>query len=111
MPFKDLEKRRKYRRKWYSKNKSSEKAHVKRRKLEIKKWFEDYKKNLKCSKCSEKHPSTIDFHHKKGEKKEKGVSYLVANGYSINYIKKELNKCMILCANCHRKVHYKNNKF
>ena len=44
MPFKDPEKRKKYRREWYLKNKNSEIKHVKKRKAEIRKWFQDYKK-------------------------------------------------------------------
>ena len=109
MPYKDPEKRRACRRKWYAENKKSEKSHVKRRKLEIKKWFQEYKSSLKCLKCGENHVSTIDFHHRVGNK-ENGISKMVADGYSIDRIQKELEKCDVLCANCHRKVHFENNK-
>ncbi len=108
MPFKDPEKRREYRREWYSKNKESEKAHVRRRKKEIKNWIVKYKDNLSCFECGESHRAIIDFHHKKG-KKEKGISKMIAEGYSIERIKKELKKCIALCSNCHRKLHYKQN--
>ena len=111
MPFKDPEYRRKYRREWYKKNKESEKKHVKRRKLEIKKWFKNYKKSLFCKKCSEKHPATLDFHHKSKNEKEREIGFMVNDGYSIKKIKQEIKKCEVLCANCHRKIHYKNNKF
>ena len=107
MPYKDPEKRRACRRRWYEKNKFSEKAHVFRRKKAIKKWFKNYKTNLKCSICEDSHPAIIDFHHKKGEKKENLVSFMVSNGFSIQKIKEEIKKCQVLCANCHRKVHYK----
>ena len=109
MPFKDPEKRKKYRREWYLKNKNSEIKHVKKGKAEIRKWFQDYKKSLKCIKCGESHTSTIDFHHVRG--KEENISKLVTYGNSIERIKKGLEKCMILCSNCHRKEHWKNNKF
>jgi hypothetical protein len=109
MPYKDSEKRKECRRKWYSENKESEKAHVRRRKLNIRKWFWKYKSTLKCAKCGEAHVATIDFHHKIGEK-ENGISKMVADGYSIEKIIEELRKCEVLCANCHRKVHFKNNK-
>ena len=108
MPYKDPKKRKAYRRKWYSKNKESEIAHIKRRKKEIKKWILEYKSKLICSKCKENHPATIDFHHK-GEK-EQSISKMVNDGYSIDRIKKEMEKCEVFCANCHRKVHWKNNK-
>jgi hypothetical protein len=109
MPYKDLEKRRACRRRWYSQNKSSEKAHVRKRKENIKKWFMEYKSKLQCSKCDEDHPATIDFHHSSGEK-EKRVSLMVADGYSISRILSELGKCIVLCANCHRKVHFRKDK-
>ena len=109
MPYKNIEKKNACRRKWYAENRESEKAHVKRRKLGIRKWFWDYKSGLKCSKCGECHVATIDFHHKIGEK-ENGVSKMVADGYSIERIHRELEKCEVLCSNCHRKVHSEKSK-
>lgn len=111
MPYKDLEKRRAKRREWYSKNKFSEKKHVFRRRKEIKNWFEAYKKTLKCSQCGENHPAAIDFHHKDKKQKEFGITFLVHDGYSIENIQQELKKCEVLCANCHRKLHYKTAIF
>ncbi len=109
MPYKNVVKRLEFRRRWYAKNKKSEIAHVKRRKLEIHKWFLKYKSNLRCLKCGEDHVATIDFHHKIGEK-EHNISKMVAEGYSIKRIKGEIEKCDVLCANCHRKIHFKNKK-
>ena len=108
MPYKDPEKRKECRRRWYANNPESEKRHVKKRKNKIKKWFEDYKLRLCCSKCSENHPATLDFHHKFRKNKEMDVAKMVYEGYSIERIKKELKKCIVLCANCHRKEHYKS---
>ena len=79
---------------------------IKSRKKRIKIWFENYKSKLSCSKCGENHPATIDFHHK--GKKENQVAQMVHWGYSIDNILKEINKCEVLCANCHRKEHWKN---
>lgn len=109
MPFKDIEKRKEYRRKWYANNKESEKAYIKKRKLKLKKWFQKYKEKLSCSNCGENHPSTIEFHHRFNDK-EKNVSLMVNDGYSVSKIMKEVRKCDILCANCHRKVHYNPQK-
>lgn len=108
MPFKDPEKKREYRRKWYKENKISERNHVRRRKKEIKKWFHEFKSKLCCSKCGENHPAIIDFHHT--GKKENQVAQMVHWGYSIDKIKKELEKCQVLCANCHRKLHWRESK-
>ena len=108
MPYKDPQKRRECRRRWYANNKDSEKKHVKKRKTGIKKWFEDYKLKLKCSKCSEDHPAVLEFHHNL-KNKEFNISEMISNGYSIDRIKKEIEKCIVLCSNCHKKEHYKNN--
>ncbi len=107
MPYKNKEKRKEYRRKWYDLHKTSEKKYVRIRKRRIREWIRDYKKSLKCSICFENHPATIDFHHKYNKKFE--IGYMVANGYSISRIKEELEKCQVLCSNCHRKLHYKND--
>lgn len=109
MPYKNPEKKREYRRRWYANNKSSEIGYVRRRKKLIRDWFNSYKESLKCSECKENHPAILDFHHT-SSKKEFGISKMVGEGYSIDRIKKELEKCDVLCANCHRKVHFKNNK-
>ena len=109
MPIKDPVKRRAYRRRWYAKNKESEKEHVKRRKLEIRNWFRKYKLTLSCSKCSENHPATLEFHHKDPKDKKRDVTMFAHHGWSIRKIKEEISKCRVLCANCHRKEH--NNNF
>lgn len=110
MPFKDPIYRRKYRRRWYAKHKESEKAHVLRRKLLIKQWLKDYKKNLSCSKCDEDHPATLEFHHIKRHEKEKSIGNMTGDGFSIKKILEEIKKCEVLCANCHKKLHYKEKK-
>lgn len=58
-----------------------------------------------CQKCKGVFPlSVYDFHHV--GKKDADPSYLIANG-SIDAIAKEINNCVLLCANCHRIEHEK----
>ena len=54
-----------------------------------------------CVECGEKDPRVLDFHHLYG--KEKAISQLVAEGYSIPSIQAEIDKCDVPCSNCHRK--------
>ena len=70
-----------------------------------KEWFRELKSTLKCSMCSEDHPATLDFHHKDANSKDKDVSFLAARSYSKQRVLEEISKCIILCANCHRKLH------
>lgn len=60
-----------------------------------------------CSKCGGKfHRSVYDFHHKH-DKLDSPANMLINK--STKQIAKELSKCVLLCANCHRMEH--NNEF
>ena len=69
-------------------------------------WYVDYKSTLKCSNCPENHPACLEFHHLDPKTKEISVSVLTGRTYSIEKIKREMRKCIVLCSNCHRKYHY-----
>lgn len=71
-----------------------------------KKWFSSYKENLVCSKCGEDHPACLEFHHIDGNTKENDISTLVVQGYSLEKIEDEIKKCVVLCSNCHKKLHF-----
>jgi len=62
-------------------------------------------KTQKCQQCGESHRACLVFHHRDPKVKELEVSNCI--NYSIRKIKEEAAKCDILCANCHRKLHYK----
>jgi len=51
----------------------------------------------------------LEFHHLDSNVKDFGIS---DRGYTRSWekIKKELDKCLFLCANCHREIHHKGNK-
>lgn len=101
------EKIREYRRKWYLKNQKAAKKAVRKRKQEIRKWFDEYKSELQCVRCCEAHPACLEFHHRDPKKKEIVVSKALDWGWSIERILKEIAKCDVLCANCHRKQHWR----
>jgi hypothetical protein len=69
-----------------------------------KKWYENLKKTLKCERCGENHPKTLDFHHRNPSEKFECVSLMIRM-YSLDKIKAEIDKCEVLCSNCHRKLH------
>ena len=78
---------------------------VNKRKNNARLFVWEYKKNFSC-KCGEDHPSCLDFHHKYGDK-EKNISKLAKDGYALKTIQAEIDKCEIVCSNCHRKIHCK----
>lgn len=66
----------------------------------------DFKKQLNCKMCGEKDYRVLDFHHIDSKNKNFNISCAVTQGVNWKRILQEINQCMVLCANCHRKVHY-----
>ena len=64
------------------------------------------KRRSTCVACGESNPTCIEFHHKNGEDKDFAIGEAIANGYSKDQILREISKCIPLCVNCHRKLHY-----
>jgi hypothetical protein len=63
----------------------------------------DYKGGS-CESCGySKCIASFDFHHRDSSKKEFSVSR--RRGFS-DEVKAELDKCDLLCANCHREIHF-----
>ena len=62
-----------------------------------------YKRFCGCKICGEKEPIALDLHHLDPSVKEDNPSSMI--GGSIERLKAEVRKCVVLCANCHRKVH------
>ena len=77
---------------------------VKRRRKKIREMAINYKGG-RCVVCGyDKCKQVFEFHHIKGEK-EFGIS---TKGYTRSWkrIRAELDKCVLVCANCHREIHY-----
>jgi len=65
----------------------------------------DYKGG-KCAVCGYNNcNSALEFHHKSPEDKEMNLSSHKMARRSWDIVKKELDKCIMLCANCHREIH------
>lgn len=82
---------------------SSESVENRRRKLkhELVKY-----KGGKCEICGyDKCEAALEFHHLNPEEKEFQLSS--GNTCSLEKMKKEADKCILVCANCHREIHDK----
>lgn len=107
MPQRTIEDKRATWRRYYARNKKEIRQQIERRKEANRNQYEKYKKTLKCSRCPENHPACLEFHHKDSTKKEIEVTKAVfSNRWSIKRILEEIEKCEVLCCNCHRKLHY-----
>ena len=54
-----------------------------------------------CVDCGESDPIVLEFDHQRDKKM--GVSRLILGGYTEKVILDEIQKCVVRCANCHRR--------
>lgn len=95
-----------HRRKYYKKSKGKWKEYREKFRNTIKEWWQDYRKELVCSRCGDERWYVLDFHHRNPTEKERAVSEMVFKGWSKKRILLEVSKCDVLCANCHREIHF-----
>jgi len=111
MPYKDKEKQREVQRLWAQKQSNDfKKAKYERGKTNKKLIVEKLNKlklDIGCCKlCGDYHPPCcFDFHHIDESSKKGEVSKLASKGYKWETIQAEIDKCYMLCAPCHRKIH------
>lgn len=68
-------------------------------------WLYEYKAAAGCARCERADPRCLVCHHD-SENKRATVAQMVSDGRSRDEIETELDRCTILCANCHRKEHF-----
>ena len=84
---------------YYKNNSDKEKEYDKKRTDGLRQKLYDYLLKHPCRKCEEKDPVVLQFDHQK--EKEYNISEMVQRGKSWENILKEIDKCIVLCANCH----------
>lgn len=77
------------------------------RRRRIAAWIQQQKRECSCKCCGNDDFRVLEFHHKDNNK-EFDISNFGGSG--ITKIKKEMKKCDILCANCHRIVTYEERQ-
>ena len=101
MAYKNIEDQRAASKRHYNANKQAYLDRNKRYRKTIHDFVRDIKESSPCIDCGVKYPYYImDFDHL--EDKEFGINFLSATG-RIGALKKEIQKCEIVCSNCHRK--------
>ena len=102
MPHKDKEKGREWRCKWWAslspERKREKQMKANERAEKVREFIANYKIEKGCTDCGyKKHHSALEFDHINGDKQ---INVCFAK--SINQAKKEIEKCEVVCANCHR---------
>ncbi len=71
--------------------------------IEKRRWFIEFINNSFCFDCQENDRRCLECHHLRDKLFQ--ISYLMTSGHSLEFMKQEINKCVIVCTNCHRKRH------
>ncbi|THE66854.1 hypothetical protein D8Y22_00135 [Salinadaptatus halalkaliphilus] len=90
---------------WHYRNVEWNTERTLRRRSRLRCWLYDQKSGEACSRCGTDTVACLDFHHVEDEEKLLAVGRMVTYGYGTEAIRTEIEKCEILCANCHRKTH------
>jgi hypothetical protein len=67
-----------------------------------KRFVHEYLSTHPCESCGEKNPVVLEFHHLGN--KTTSIAKMAADGFGIETIQKEIEKCEVLCASCHRRI-------
>lgn len=106
MAYKADEDRREYARQWYQKNKEAHKARAKANRASQRAAWREFKAQQVCAHCGAQHPAVIDFHHVDRNESNKKVYKLVSNCQFAEARREAELRCIPLCANCHRILHW-----
>jgi len=108
MPYKDKAKQLQYQRQHYQDNKEAYQDRAKKGRRAKIALVLKIKLQSCCIHCGERHPACLDFHHRPDEVKVTEVATMVREHFKDEDILAEIAKCDVVCANCHRKVHWNN---
>jgi hypothetical protein len=78
----------------------------KRHRVMIRQKLLEFLSDKKCTDCFESDPIVLDFDHRDRPVKFKAINKMLSGHYGWNSIMKEIGKCDIRCANCHRRKTY-----
>lgn len=93
MPYKDTTKQKSFQRQWHEERKRAVQAVIAEARI------------VGCQQCGEMDPACLDFHHLNPEEKSFNVGGLKGGLHNPEKVREEIAKCVVLCANCHRKLH------
>jgi hypothetical protein len=78
----------------------------KKHRKDITDYINGVKVSLGCSVCGyNKCAQALDFHHINDKEKDLTVSSSKSHIWALERVKKEIEKCIVLCCRCHRELH------
>lgn len=103
MAYKNKEDQQRAWREHYARNKKKYYERNKKKRDDLRDWLISLKKGKPCSKCSGLfHFKALDWHHINSSDKVFNISNAITHMFSKEKILEEIDKCELICANCHR---------
>lgn len=94
-----------YQAEYYQRNKEKRVRKIRDRQMKIKDQVQALKLENGCSRCGyNRCAQALQFHHHNDDK-EGNIARWTAQGHSFGKILGEIQKCVLLCANCHAEEH------
>jgi hypothetical protein len=92
---------------WYQDNKEKQRLYSKEARLKKRKWFDDIMDEKSCTNCGNNDNRVLEWHHRDPSTKsfEVGTAFTKVGRAKLLA---EMEKCIVLCANCHRIHHWEN---
>lgn len=127
MPYSDLEERRKYHRnymRWYreksevrekerhlrkdyhERNRDERNAQSRNWRQKAREKIQKYRADKGCCVCGIKDHRVLEFHHPNGRAKDDPCIGRIATWWNWERVLKEMEKCAVICRNCHAILHY-----
>ena len=104
MGYKDKNKQKEYQQKHHQRTKKKKRKQQNQLKDKRKIFIleEMQKRGNKCAKCGFSDIRALDWHHLDPNDKVNSISEMIRNRVSMDKLQAELDKCELVCANCHR---------
>lgn len=107
---------RKYIRSHYARNQQYYLNKARKRRSDLKaigvEYITNYLKSHPCVDCGETDIVVLEFDHRERREKGKEISKMLNIGFQLDKLIKEISKCDVRCANCHRrKTHAENGSW
>jgi len=94
----------------YAKNKAKYRDRLRDRRKKGREHVVADKKCRSCERCGFADYRALCYHHTNPHNKVRDVWDMAGRGFAIATIQKEMNKCMVLCANCHAIEHFADSR-
>lgn len=90
---------------WHYRNVEYNTKRSLQRRQRLRSWVNERKQTEGCKQCGVTDPRCLDYHHTEPESKSASIGDMITHGHGRESLRKEMGKCVVLCANCHRKEH------